>query len=411
MENIKQSLADFLPQQLGWAIEPLIALITVIIGYIVAKILQSLVSNAINRTGIAKKAQSTGGNMGKSLAKAVFSIVWLFFILLGLGQLQALGNTLDPINKSIDNIVGYLPLLGGGIIVFSIGMMLAKVVKDATTSMLEAAQVDKLASRFEFAGKTGARPSSQSIASSIGNLASAFIIFLFAGTAITIWKIPVISGMIVTILEYIPNIFGATIIIVIATFIGRFVSKLIQNTLPALGLDESLKSVGSLDGESEATVVPSKIIATIAFVTIVLIGLQAAMNQLGIQDIKDVFDTLLGIGGRVVLGAVIIGVGLFIANFVSNIVTQAFGDLAGKIIKYATIVLVTFMGLNSMELGSDIVEAAFNYSVMAAAVAAGVGGALAFGLGGKEWAAKKLEEWMPTKTKPKAKTPAATRRK
>jgi hypothetical protein len=32
---------------------------------------------------------------------------------------------------------------------------------------------------------------------------------------------------------------------------------------------------------------------------------------------------------------------------------------------------------------------------MAAAVAAGAGGAIAFGLGGREWAAKKLELWMP----------------
>jgi len=35
---------------------------------------------------------------------------------------------------------------------------------------------------------------------------------------------------------------------------------------------------------------------------------------------------------------------------------------------------------------------------MAAAVAAGVGGAIAFGLGGREWAAKKLNEWLPAKT-------------
>jgi len=46
-----------------------------------------------------------------------------------------------------------------------------------------------------------------------------------------------------------------------------------------------------------------------------------------------------------------------------------------------------------------IVDTAFRYSVMAAAVAAGVGGAIAFGLGGREWAGKKLNEWLPTKTK------------
>ena len=60
-------------------------------------------------------------------------------------------------------------------------------------------------------------------------------------------------------------------------------------------------------------------------------------------------------------------------------------------------IIVTFMGLETMQLGEGIVDTAFRYSVMAAAVAGGVGGALAFGLGGRDWAAKKLQQWMPPK--------------
>jgi len=90
------------------------------------------------------------------------------------------------------------------------------------------------------------------------------------------------------------------------------------------------------------------------------------------------------VGGRVVLGAVIIGAGLFIANFVSKIVTQTSGDLAGKIIKYATMIIVTFMGLETMQLGEGIVD---------------IGGAIAFGLGGREWAGKKLQQWLPNTRK------------
>ena len=87
------------------------------------------------------------------------------------------------------------------------------------------------------------------------------------------------------------------------------------------------------------------------------------------------------------------------ANFIAKIVTQTSGDLAGKIIKYATMLIVTFMGLDSMQLGEEIVNTAFSYSLMAAAVAAGVGGAIAFGLGGREWAGKKLQQWLPAKKK------------
>ena len=98
-------------------------------------------------------------------------------------------------------------------------------------------------------------------------------------------------------------------------------------------------------------------------------------------------------GGRVVLGAIIIGAGLFIASFISKIVTETAGDLAGKIIKYTAILIFTFMGLRSMELGEEIIDTAFSYGLGAAAFAAGVGGALAFGLGGRDWAGKKLGKW------------------
>ena len=47
-----------------------------------------------------------------------------------------------------------------------------------------------------------------------------------------------------------------------------------------------------------------------------------------------------------------------------------------------------------MQLGEGIVDTAFSYGLGAAAFAGGVGGALAFGLGGREWAGRKLKEWM-----------------
>jgi hypothetical protein len=50
------------------------------------------------------------------------------------------------------------------------------------------------------------------------------------------------------------------------------------------------------------------------------------------------------------------------------------------------------MALRQMGLANDIVNLAFGLLLGAIAVA----GALAFGLGGREMAARKLEEWVPS---------------
>lgn len=397
MDQISQHLS-FLP---SWAVGPVIALATIVIGYFISKIAAAVVAGGINRTGIGKKAQTTGGNIGKSLSKAVFWVLWLVFILMGLSQFPMISNELTFLNGMMDTIFSYLPKLVIGLVVFAIGLMLANVVQNALTSTLEVAQVDRLANRFGVT-ETDTDVPSNSIAKGLGGLAKAIVILLFAIAAIGIWDIPnfsdEVSGMLGTVLKYIPSIAGAAIILAVAVFIGRFVSNLAKSTLPALGVDKSLSAVAALDGEG-TRFVPSNIIATVAFVGIVLMGLTAAMKALGIPELTNVFNTLLEVGGRVVLGAIIIGAGFFIANFISKIVTQTSGVLAGQIIKYATMVIITFMGLATMELGEGIVDTAFRYSVMAAAVAFGAGGAIAFGLGGREWAGKKLNEWLPAKTK------------
>jgi len=398
-QQINNALAGVLPESLQFLASPIVAALIIIIGYFISKIAAGLVSGAINRTGIGKNAKVTGGNIGKSLSKAVFWVLFLVFIIMGLSQFPVLADQLGFLNGMMDTIFNYLPQLIVGAVVFAIGIMLSKVVKNALTSTLEVAQVDRFASKLGM-GDAADGESSTSLARSLGGLAAAIVTIIFAVTAIGIWDIPGISepvsNLLDTILGYIPRIIGAAIILGVFIFIGRFVSNLAKSTLPALGVDNSLNAVASLDGDGPS-IVPSNIIATVSFIGIVLMGLTAAMNALGIPELTSVFETLLGVLGRVVFGAVIIGAGFFIANFVSRIATQAFGDLAGKIIKYVTMIIVTFMGLDTMELGEEIVATAFNYSLGAAAVAAGIGGAIAFGLGGREWAGRKLEKHLPSK--------------
>ncbi len=404
LNQMTDAVANLIPgDNFDWLAGPLIALLVIIVGYFISKFAAAIVSGAINRTGLGQRAKTTGGNIGKSLSKAVFWVLWLVFILLGLGQFPMVADQLAPVKGMLTNIFDYIPNVIGAGIVLGVGVMLAKVVKEALASTLEAAQVDRLAGRYGFAGASEEAATTNNIARSMGGLAGAAVTLFAAIAAINTLKIPgisePISGMLDMIVTYIPNILGAALILAIAVFIARFVSRLAENTLPALGVDNSLSAIGSLDGVDGDGVLPSKIISTVSFVGIILMGLTAAMRTLGIPELTNVFNTLLEVGGRVVLGAIIIGAGLFIANFVSRIVSETSGDLAGRIIKYATVVIVTFMGLSQMNLGEEIVDSAFRYTVMAASVAGGVGGALAFGLGGREWAAKKLNQWWPTTKK------------
>ena len=391
--EVTQAIKNMIPgEKFDWLAGLIMAALIIFVGWLIAKFAGMLVAGAINKTGLGRRAKSTGGNIGKSLSKAVFWVLWLVFILMGLGQFDALSDQLTFVNGMLDTIFTYVPKVIGAAIVLGIGTILARVVKEALASTLEVAQVDNMATKFGFAGADeGARTTS--ISKTLGGLAGAIVILIAATSAFGILEIAPIVDLLKSITDYIPEVFGAAVILAIAVFIGRWVSNLVRSTLPALGVDDSLGAFASLDGTSRPGFVPSKLIATLTFAAILVVGLTAAMDVLNIPALSDVFDKLMEVGSKIVLGAIIIGVGLFIANFVSKIVTQTSGDLAGTIVKYATLIIVTFMGLAQMDLGANIVDNAFQSLSWGLGIAVGVGGAIAFGLGGREWAAKKLNKW------------------
>ena len=396
MQERGKDMLSFLPD---WAIGPVIALITIVIGWFIAKIAAAVIAGVINKTGLGKKAKLSGNNIGRSLSSAVFWVVWLIFILMGLGQFPAVADQLGFLNTMMTDIFAYLPKLILGAVVLAIGVMLSRVVKNVITSTMEVAQVDNLAAKYIGNATDAADAPRTSISASIAKIIAAIVVITFGITAIGIWDIPGISApvseMLDLVLSYIPRVIGAAVILGIAVFIGRFVSSLAQSTLPATGLDNSLSAIEGLDGDSAAGFVPSKIVGNIAFIAIALMGLTAAMSALDIPALSAVFGTLLALGGKIVLGFVIIGAGVFIANVVTRMIKGAVGETLANAIRYIIILLIAFMGLSEMDLGDGIIESAFNWGIGAAAVAA----AIAFGLGGREWAKSKLHEVMPVKKK------------
>ena len=109
----------------------------------------------------------------------------------------------------------------------------------------------------------------------------------------------------------------------------------------------------------------------------------AATRVLGFDEITQILDTVLEIGGSILLGVAIIAVGVLIANLVPRFVSGQ----AGQAVRYAAIALFVAIGLRSMGLADSIVNLAFGAIVVGAAAAA----AIAYGLGGRDAAARQLE--------------------
>ena len=87
-----------------------------VLGWIISLVIQMIVSGAINRTGIGKRAKTTGGNIGSSIGKAAFWLALLYTLYLAASRL-GMGQYFEPIQNLFTNITNFLPnLLGAGLI-------------------------------------------------------------------------------------------------------------------------------------------------------------------------------------------------------------------------------------------------------------------------------------------------------
>ena len=210
--------------------------------------------------------------------------------------------------------------------------------------------------------------------------------------------------MLNTIALAIPRVLAALVWLAIAFLIGRWVKTMIETVLPSLGFDDSVRALGIMPASAN----PSRVVGAIAMTAILLAAAIEAARQLGGDSVAALLFQITELGGKVIFGTVIIVVGLFLARILASLVGSSTGEAgyAQTIVKYAIIALFTAIGLTFMGLADQIVMMAFGLILGSAAVAT----ALAFGLGGRDAAARILERMGATSRRRRPAPPPPPRR-
>lgn len=114
--------------------------------------------------------------------------------------------------------------------------------------------------------------------------------------------------------------------------------------------------------------------------------------MMGLEQLAGHLQTFVGFATQVLLGAAILGVGMYIANFVADLIRSSGVQNSGKLALVARIAVLVFtagFGLQQMGLSASIVNVAFGSLLGGLGLAA----AIAFGWGGRD-AAKRIVDRM-----------------
>jgi hypothetical protein len=404
MENLQ---ADIMGALSEYGPSALAAIVILFVGWILGRVIASGIAAAVDNTKFGKSANEAGdkNTVGRSIGDAAFWVVMLVALTLALGALR-LDYVLAPMNAMLNEILVYLPKLVGAGLIFLVGTIFATVARRAVTGVLSAAKFDDLGTRVGISSETG----KGGLSNAVGLMVYALILIPVAIVGLDALGMAAISVpatmMLQNVLDAIPNIFAAGIVLFIAYLIAKATSSLLQTVLPNFGFDKTVGQLGLITEGADKGLTPSIIAARLAGFSILLFGAIEAANLLRFDLVSDMLAQLVQIGASVLFGAVIIAFGVIFSGVVARAIASTGSgatDIMAEVVRWAIIILASAMGLRQMGLADEIVNLGFGLLLGAAAIA----GALAFGLGGRDWARSKLEQISPSETRPAArkKTP------
>ncbi len=427
LQTVSTPLNAFLNQIFGFLPRLGSAAVLIAIAWVVATVVKAIVVRTAQSFSLDERLSEQSPTdpmspapflLSETLGNALYWFVFLFFLPLVLGVLDLQG-PLQPVQNLLDQILGALPNILKAGLIGVVGWFVARIVRGIVTNLLSATGADQLGAKFGLSRSTGG----QSLSWLIGTIVYVLILIPTATAALDALAIPAISNpatsMLNQILNALPKIFTAALILAIAYVIAKFVADLVTNLLSGIGFNNVFQWLGLPSpapqvpyssefqtGEtlhdptlidpmiSKPTIrTPSEIVGVVVLVGIMLVATVAAIDVLQFEALRQIVAGLLIVFGRILVGLVVFAVGLYLANLAYSLINSSGSrqaNLLGQTARVSIIALVAAMALQQMGIAPNIVNLAFGLLLGAIAVAI----ALSFGLGGREVAAEQLREWL-----------------
>lgn len=198
----------------------------------------------------------------------------------------------------------------------------------------------------------------------------------------------------------VPRLLLALVVIIVGWLLAKAARFAIVKGLRAVNFHVVTERAG-MDGflrdggvESDTT----DILGLLVYWLVILGALVVGFNALGLAYVTDLLGRVILFVPNVMVALLILAFGAYFARFIGNAITAYCrnvhiqdAELLGRLAQYAIVTFVVLIALDQVNIGGDIVRQSF-LIVLAGLVFAL---ALAFGLGGKDWAAELLERWWP----------------
>ena len=359
----------------------LVFVLILLVGYVVAKVIEGVVRAALRRTTIDDKLLTSLSDSPRISSERIggriaFWTVMVFALIVAFNAVD-LGAVGGPLGEFVGTILAFIPNLIGALILALVAYAVARILSAITTKALQAANLDErvaaagdgrphepaeartgalsmehAADGSHPAGEVGpgaeadlaeARARAQarvsgdasarsgdrtSLAETLGTAVFYFVILLFLPAILDTLELAGIlapvQGLVNEILAFLPNLLLAGIILVIGAFVARVLRKIVSNLLAAAGVNQLSERVGLAKATGGTQL--SDLLGLVVYILVLIPVIVAALQALDVAAVTEPASLMLAqfleAIPRLFVAALILGIAYIVGRLVASLVSS-----------------------------------------------------------------------------------------
>jgi len=400
LSGIAAPLTAFLEQLTSQYLPRLFAAgVTLFVAWLVASALRYLVKKAVSLTKLDERLSKHAAleddeqvSFGENLANATYWFILLLFLPAVLTTL-GLEEIAKPLNNVFIAIFNYIPNIFAALVVLAIGWFIARVVRQIVGNLLKAIGTDKFGHRVGLSEE-------RSLSELVGMLLYIFILLVAIIASLEALDIAAITvpatQMLSTIINVIPNLIGAALLLIVAYTIAKLVANLVRDLLGGIGFNTIPEKLG-MKWSTETT--PSQWVGYLTLFAIMLFAIVSSLELLQAQSLVLIMNVFIAFFWKVVLAVIIFGIGMYLAGIAYKGILAtgtSKANFIGRMAQIAIIVFASAISLREIGVANDIINLAFGVTLGALGLAV----ALSFGLGTTKISEREVDNFITVMREP-----------
>lgn len=211
---------------------------------------------------------------------------------------------MQPVQSLLTQLLTFIPRVLGAILILLLGWWIAKTIELIVVRVLRTIAVDKLADQIQLSNVLVKGGIKRKISELLGGIIYWFIMLAVVVIAFNALQLTEAAQLFQEVVEFLPNVVAAVFILIVGVFAAAFLSTTVRTAA------------------SNSGILQAHLLGQIVQTIVVLFAMVAALQQLQIEFVGEVFLIILG---GISLGcAIAFGLGCkdVAGRFVSDIVDQ-----------------------------------------------------------------------------------------